>query len=300
MFSDNGHDRAILETLAYSDIFNYPLRLEEISRFLPIRVNGSELPAALAHLNGRIDRLEGYYFLAGRQEIVALRKSRETPSRHALRLASFYGRVLSALPFIRMVAVTGSLAVLNCDETSDLDFMLVSKRGRVWTARAFALALNRLTRLFGHTLCPNLIVSENSLEWPLHDLYSARELCQMILVSGEEVHARFLAANAWVDSLLPNGRQKATAPRMPKLILYIQRLLEVPLRGRLGNWFEAWEMKRKIARLSRQAGYGVETVFNSEVCQGNFHHHRAWAHEVFEKKLSQLDVEIPLPVPEAR
>jgi hypothetical protein len=77
-------------------------------------------------------------------------------------------------------------------------------------------------------------------------------------------------------------------------------VLELPLGGALGDWLEAWEMKRKIARLTRQAGYGVETVFNAEVCQGNFHHHRAWAHEFFEKRLSQLNIESPLPLGEAQ
>ncbi|HXQ37801.1 MAG TPA: hypothetical protein VN843_27580, partial [Anaerolineales bacterium] len=49
-----------------------------------------------------------------------------------------------------------------------------------------------------------------------------------------------------------------------------------------------WEMKRKIARFSRQAGFGDETIFDAEVCQGNFHHHRRRTREVFEERLSTL------------
>jgi len=309
MSSNQAPGRAILEALAYSDIFNYPLRLDELTRYLPVHLNGSDLPAALTRLDGQVGYRDGYYFLAGRQEIVSIRRRREAPSRRALRSALFYGRVLSVLPFIRMVAVTGSLAVLNCEQTSDLDFMLVAKPGRVWTARAFALAFNRLTRLFGHTLCPNLIISENALEWPLHDLYSARELCQMILVSGEQVYARLIAANRWVDSLLPNARSNdfiipeggsGNNSVGRKIVTTLKAIFELPLRGALGDRFESWEMKRKIARLSQQAGYGVETVFNAEVCQGNFHHHRAWAREFFEKRLSQLNIESPLPAGEGQ
>jgi hypothetical protein len=296
MSTSEAHRRAILEALAYSDIFNYPLRLDELRRYLPVHLNELDLSAELLQLNGRIGFQDGYYFLAGRQAIVALRRSREAPSRRVLGRARLYGRVLSVLPFIRMTAVTGSLAVLNCDQTSDLDFMLVAKPGRLWTARACALALNRLTRLFGDTLCPNLIVSETALEWPLHDLYSARELCQMILVSGEEVYARLLAANPWVDAVLPNARESAAAVRLPRRASILQMLLELPLAGKVGDWFEAWEMKRKIARLSKQAGYGVETFFNADVCQGNFHHHRAWAREFFEKRLEELGVAEPVAV----
>lgn len=300
MSASEAPQRAILEALAYSDIFNYPLRRDELRRFLPLPLNEMELNVELARLDGRVGFEDGYYFLAGRQAIVALRRSREAPSRRAFDRAVFYGRVLGALPFIRMAAVTGSLAVLNCDRTSDLDFMLVAKPGRLWTARAFALAFNRLTRLFGDTLCPNLIVSETALEWPLHDLYSARELCQMILVSGNAVYERLLAANGWVDAVLPNARARSSVTRARQTVSALQRLLELPLSGRLGDRFEAWEMKRKIARLSKQAGYGVETFFNAEVCQGNFHHHRAWAREYFEKRLEQLGVAEPLPVEAGR
>src|SRR5574341_558430 len=64
------------------------------------------------------------------------------------------------------------VAVMNVSNPADFDYMLIAAPGRVWTARAFALAFNRLTRLRGDTLCPNLILSETALEWPVHDLYS--------------------------------------------------------------------------------------------------------------------------------
>jgi hypothetical protein len=287
-------ERAVLETLIYSDIFNYPLRLDELQRYLPVYLNGHDLHAALAQLDGRIGKRDGYYFVAGRQDIVRTRQSRELPSRRALRHAHFYGRILNVLPFIRMVAVTGSLAVLNCEETADLDFMLVTRAERVWTARAAAVVLGRLARLFGDTLCPNLIISERALEWPLHDMYSAREFCQMVLVAGQDVHTRLIAANAWVDSLLPNARRESKAAPGSKLSSILQKILEFPLRGRLGDRLEAWEMHRKVARFALQSGYGVETVFNAEVCQGNFHHHRTWTAELFENRLSQLEIESPV------
>jgi hypothetical protein len=290
-----GAGRAILEALAYSDIFNYTLRFDELTRYLPVPVNGTDLRTTLAQLDGRVGHRDGYYFLTGRQEIVSLRQRREPVSRRVLGHAIRYGRVLSILPFIRMVAITGSLAVLNCDQTADLDYMLVAAPGRVWTARAFALGFNRLTRLWGHTLCPNLIVSENALEWPLHDLYSARELCQMLVVSGHEVHARLIAANPWAHAILPNANG-VTAPvhagyQGSGLSRRIQMVMESPLRGSLGDRFERWEMVRKIARFTKLPGFGVETVFSADVCQGNFHHHRSWAREYFEQRLATLDLE---------
>jgi hypothetical protein len=207
-----------------------------------------------------------------------------------------YGRMLGSLPFIRMVALTGSLAVMNSSRNADFDYMLVTAPNRVWTARAFALLLNRITRLFGHTLCPNLIVSENALAWSVHDIYSARELCQMIPVTGKHVYRMLMDTNQWTKDFLPNVKQTSEVSETSEAL--IQKLLELSLRDRLGDRFEIWEMSRKIARFSKQEGFGEETIFTAEVCQGNFHHHRKWTREAFEEKLSNLSIDSPLPMDE--
>ena len=184
-----------------------------------------------------------------------------------------------------MVALTGSLAVMNSSRNADFDYMLVTIPGRVWTARAFALLFNRFTRLFGHTLCPNLIVSETALAWSRHDLYSARELCQMISIAGMDVYQKVMKANQWIKGFLPNIQTSEVSETSEVLA---QSFLELPLRGKLGDRFERWEMNRKIARFSKQAGFGEETVFNAEVCQGNFDHHRKWTREAYENRMSAL------------
>ena len=95
--------RAILEALTYSDIFDYPLRFDELHRYLPARANADELSAALDSLRGQVEQQDGFYFLANRNEIVDIRKEREAHSRKLLPIALRYGRILGALPFIRMV-----------------------------------------------------------------------------------------------------------------------------------------------------------------------------------------------------
>mgnify|MGYP000856887111 FL=1 len=298
--------RAIVEALTYSDIFDYPLRFDELHRYLPIRANAEELSVALDSMRGQVEQQDGFHFLAGRDEIVDVRKEREAHSRKLLPIALRYGRILGSLPFVRMVALTGSLAVLNISKNADFDYMLVTAKGRVWTARAFALLFNRLVRPFGHTICPNLIVAESALEWPLHDLYSARELMQMIPISGMDVYRQVMEVNSWVvefvpqSSLCDNRAKTATDPRgaLRGVAATIKRFLEFPLRGKLGDYFESWEMTRKIARFSHQPGFGEETIFTAEVCQGNFHHHRKWTHEIFLQKLGKLGDSSPLPLGE--
>jgi hypothetical protein len=292
-------EQAILETLAYSDIFEYPLCIEEIHRYLPMPVDVSDLINILKNRDNHIGNCDGYYFLAGREPLIALRKKREMASRPIFRRAVRFGQILGALPFIRMVGLTGSLAHLNCDEHADIDYLLVTTHGRLWLARAFAVLLGRLASFMGNTLCPNLIVSEEVLEWEQRDLYSARELCQMIPITGMDVYARLRQANSWTNIFLPNASEapfliSCTTPNFS----IFQNLGELPLRGFIGDRLEAWEMNRKIKRFTHQAGYGVETLFSADICQGNFNHHGLQTKEAYKQRLAKLGLSLKVELHE--
>jgi len=280
---------AIFQTIAYADIFDYPLTTPEIHRYLTgIEASRGEVEQALGY-GGPFVQAGDFFTLPGREEIVPIRMQRGTRSRELLPSALRYGRILGILPFVRMVALTGSLAVMNVSKHADFDYMLVTAHGRVWTARAFALLFNRLVKRFGHTLCPNLIVSENALEWPLHDLYSARELYQMIPVTGIRVYRKLMETNSWAKEFLPNAfleSHRLSPGELQEQAPALQTAFERLLRGKLGERFERWEMRRKIARFSQQDGFGDETIFTADVCQGNFHHHRKWTRHAYEAKLS--------------
>lgn len=279
---------AILATLAYSDVFDHPLTVDEIHRFLVLDATRKDVLACLSE-SDLIFKNKGYYFLAGRENIVNVRIHREAVSRKSYKRACWYGRLLGRLPFVRMVTLTGSLAMRNCDQAGDYDYMLVAAKGRVWTARIFALILNKIANLFGETLCPNLIVSESRLEWNEHNLYSAREIAQMILISGEKVFNNLRVVNDWVLEYLPNWdiNLKANLHEKPFLL---KRIFEYLLGGALGDRLEAWEMNRKIKKFSTQNGFGIETNFNADVCQGNFDHHGIWTLQEYHKRLEKLNL----------
>lgn len=266
---------AVYKTLLYSDIFDFPLTAREVHRYLSGSAVAYEDIVRALRSDPRFMGEDGYFFLTGREEIVTLRREREARSKKLFPYALAYGRIIGSLPFVRMVALTGSLAVHNVSRNEDFDYMLVTEPGRLWTARAFVVLFGRLARLTGHTICPNVLISQAQLEWSQQDMYSARDLCQMVPIVGMKVYRKLILANRWVKGFLPNAYEDAVHSSLnEKRNHIVQRLLEFPLRGRLGNWFERWEMQRKIERFSRQEGFGEETVFNANICQGNFDHHR--------------------------
>ena len=69
-------EKAILKTLAYADIFDYPMTLREIHKWLiNKKANLRQVEKVLSKLSkkGKVKSKKEYYFLARREEIVKRR-----------------------------------------------------------------------------------------------------------------------------------------------------------------------------------------------------------------------------------
>lgn len=282
-------ERAILETLTYSDVFDYPLTFDELHRYLTIPASKEELKACLDSLSS-IASEDGYYFLPNRSTLVQIRRQRERTSLPAFFRALNYGRILGSLPFIRMAALTGSLAVLNLSNDADMDYMLVTTPGRLWLARAIAVTYGRFMRLFGDRICVNLLVSDANLKWDVQDLYSARELCQMIPITGTDVYLNVRKLNDWTNTFLPNAESTPEiTPQVVSSASWLQKLFEFPLQGKFGNILETWTMNFQLKKIRRTYGTSLEANFSANFCQGNFHDHRTWTNQSLRERLAVLN-----------
>jgi hypothetical protein len=180
------------------------------------------------------------------------------------------------LPFVRMVAVTGSLAMNNTDEGKDVDYMIVTVPNRLWTCRALSLLVARLARLEGVNLCPNYLITTKALDLQERSLYVAHELAQMIPLSGMEIYREIRRLNVWIHDYLPNALMEPEMPQGMKQAenySFFQKILEIPFRFPFANWLEKWEMNRKIARLTREQSSSFESYFSADVCKGHIDRH---------------------------
>jgi hypothetical protein len=283
---------AILYTVAYSDVFDYPLTADEIQYYLAsVKASIAEVEDALEPLTSVIGSDGMYYFLSGRDMIVATRKRRAKVASQLWTKAISYGRLIASLPFVRMVTVTGSLAMNNAEDVQDIDYMVVTQKGYLWTCRAMILAIARVARLDGVMLCPNYLVTENALELEDRSLYVARELAQMIPLSGMEVYERIRCLNSWMDEYLPNAQSAAQLPAgigPIKTPFLLQRALEFILKILPTSWFERWEMNRKIAKLSDEQSGSPEAKFTSDICKGHVDRHGQKTENAIREKLEQI------------
>ena len=272
-------EQAIWRTVAYVDLFDYPLTAVEIHRYLDgVPATASEVAKTLVGSPALADHLrytDGFFYLPGREEIIEIRHERRQRAQQLWPEAVRYGRILARLPFVRMVAVTGSLAMNNAGEQADIDYFVVTENGRLWLARALVIGIVRLAARRGIMLCPNYFVAESALALPERNVYTAREIVQMVPLFGYDVYHQLRQHNSWVSRFLPNanGLPLVQIPE-PEPDPWPQTVAELPLRTPLGAWLERWEQQRKIDKLSMQQNGSGESCFTAVICKGHFQAHQ--------------------------
>lgn len=258
----------LLGTVAYYDVFGLPLTAFEIWEHR-IAMDGPEEDRHLSlrdivrtlgedSLAGRIDTRDGFYFLKGRENLVDSRLRKDKVSSAKLKRVRRLARLLSSVPFVRMIGVTGSLAMKQSDTESDWDLLVVLKAGHIWTGRTILTGFLHVIGKRRHgewsrdRACLNYYVTDDHLEISSKDLFSASEYRFLIPVVGEDVFRRFELRNGWIAELKPNFHPTLLLPlwyrQEPFVAPFIRRFLErifgsFALESSLARW-----QKRKIER----------------------------------------------------
>lgn len=216
-------EKAILKTLIYADIFDYPLKGYEVYKWLIERQTSLiKLEQALNKLIKRrkIQFYKDYYFLKNNKELVNKRRKRQKYSQKFLIRAKILTRILKIIPWIKLVGVSGGLTLDNSDKKDDIDLFLITEKNRLWLSRICAIFLfdllsirrtarMKLTDTVGK-FCVNAILDEDHLEQKFKDLYTAHEVLQMkLLWQRNGTYSKFLAENEWVFQFLPNWTTSA-------------------------------------------------------------------------------------------
>lgn len=289
-------ETAILRTVAYADVFDYPLTEREIHRFLiGIPASESDVRAALASGGLMLECLEmhgSYYVLAGHSAIISVRDQRARTAHDLWQVALHYAKHMARIPFVRMVAVTGALAVDNPAEADDIDYLIITEPGRLWLCRAMVIGIVKLARWHGHHLCPNFFLSERALHIADQSAFSAHELAQMIPLAGAEMYERMMDTNRWMLDTLPNTSGQARRFEITSINgSRVKAAAETLLRTMPGTWLEQWEMQRKIAKLMRQRGDSPtrEVAFSADRCQGHFSRHGERTLNAYSERLHLIE-----------
>ncbi|OGD87526.1 hypothetical protein A2870_04215 [Candidatus Curtissbacteria bacterium RIFCSPHIGHO2_01_FULL_41_11] len=213
--------QAILATLAYHDIFDYPLTAQQIHRYLIIKASKTALEKELAVLFPAKE----FYSLTNRQKIALIRKKRQKYSNKKLKRAYFYASFLKQIPSIKMVAISGALAMENSHKSDDIDLVIVTAKNTLWTTRFLAnillfpfkrkphssrLITSHYALATNNKACLNIFLDESNLKISPRNIYTAHELCQLkSLIDINKTYSRLIKANLWIYKYLPNWEPEA-------------------------------------------------------------------------------------------
>lgn len=211
-------EKAILKTLKYGNIFDYPMKAWEIQKWLIGKEAGlRQIEKALRKLYkvSRIKYQGGYYFLSGRKGLVAKRFERQRQSEKYLNTAKWIGKIFKLIPWVLLVGVSGGLAMENARREDDIDLFIVTGRKRLWISRILILGVLEVLgkrRKRGEIgvnaagkICINMLLDEDSLAQKDKDIYLAHEVLQMrVLWEREGIYSKYLEENFWAFKYLPN------------------------------------------------------------------------------------------------
>ncbi len=276
--------------VAYADIFDYPLTEEELIRWMPFKKFIHHLTADGA----------AYYSLRSVRGLIAVRKKRAAWSSGKWIRAARIARLLRVIPTIRLVGVTGGLAMNNAKQEDDIDLFFVVSSGTLWATRflvtiiveIFGIRRKPADTTFADKICLNMFMSERALALPQkeRDMFSAHEVLQMVpLWERDGTYRKFLRANQWVKDFLPNAWEEKC-----RMLNVEYRMKRSKKRENLfGIWHLAFGILEPLARVV-QLWYMKKRRTN-EIVSGSvirFHPRdaRVWVKQALARRLGRLNI----------
>jgi hypothetical protein len=253
MIPTREQELAVLRSVVYASLFDYPLEPAQLEASL---IGVAADLAAIDRwwresdlLQATIEYRDGLYFPAGRSDLVHTRSRREGVSRELLdrdrRILSFVAK----MPFVRMVALSGSLAHLNAEGSADLDLFVITAPHRVWSVTVATVVLSKLLG-WRQRLCMNYVVSEHAMSIAPRDLFSANQIIHLRPLMGHQVFERFVESNGFVHEFYPNFEPTGPKTADPRPKTYFERALSLgvaQVAEGIARLLYGWHLRRHAA-----------------------------------------------------
>jgi hypothetical protein len=220
--NDNKVKEAVLKTVVFFDLFDYPLSAIEIKKYLSLKASLAEIIKALDKIK-EIENKNGFFFLKSRGEIIDTRQKRHNYSLRKIKIARRFSRLFSLLPWVKTIILSNSIGQYNLRDGSDIDFFIITAPRRIWLTRLFCAGI----AAFLHSrpsaqnkrdkICLSFYITTANLnldEFKLKEddpyfFYWLRSF--VLLYNKDKVYEKFLAAN---NIVAPDATAELIEPEM--------------------------------------------------------------------------------------
>ncbi|HCW31894.1 MAG: hypothetical protein UT55_C0021G0004 [Candidatus Peregrinibacteria bacterium GW2011_GWE2_39_6] len=264
------YQQAVLKTLAYFNLFQYPLTIEEIENYLLVHVSNYTKIRSILNSNKNVVKNNLFYQLKNAKNYAITRQDRAKIAQKMWGRIHRYQWIFNLIPYLRLVAVCNNLAYNNPTAKSDIDLLIITKSGRLFTARLLLtfwlhiLGVRRHGKKITGRFCLSFFITENQLNLSSiriqgQDIYLAYWLRTLQPISGSiNVYEQFLKANSkWLKEFFaqPLLEQKIYFRSAPPLLIYLKNLGEKIFDSKGGQWLEnrlaTWQLKRANQKKQR-------------------------------------------------
>ena len=285
--------------LCYAHVFQDALTQSElVARCDPANPDPVKRELTLLKAKGAIERVGDHWFLRGHgvPDWSAVKRTRERLTRDVLDANRSLLGLLTRLPMVRMLAVSGSLArghaVPSPKKPLDLDLFVVTAPSGVHIVRFIVKATTTIHLLLAALRltskrplpCLNFTTESTFLEISNRSFFTASDALHVRVVKGTPEYRRFLAANSWITRYYPveldasvpsenvgNGRQRGSKALNLLCFTILATLSWVRNRG-IGRPFPysidyRWDKKHCLRRGTSFSGGGYQPQVAGRFCE---------------------------------
>ena len=238
--------RSIIRTMAYYDIFTYPLTAEEVyHNLITNHTNLDEVTKELYKLSDQkiVYKKENFFLLKDNDSYITRRLNGNKLAGKRLNTAKRISGFISRFPFTRGILLSGSLSKGFMEEDSDIDYFVITYPNRVWFTRLSLMLFKKVFLLNSKkNFCINYFVDAENLEIKEKNSFTAIELATLIPTYGTEMYEELYKQNIWIKDFFPNYPKRKTDDVSNKKNGIIKSLVEKLMMRKLGDKIDDFAM----------------------------------------------------------
>ena len=290
-------DKDILATLTYFNMFDYPLKKREIFSFLSHSDDFPEFDRTLENLVNAsiVFRVGEFYCLQNNQKIAERRSIGNAKATRMLRKAERVAGIISVFPYVKGVAVSGSLSKYFADENADIDFFIITAANRLWLSRTILHLLKKISFLFKmqDLFCMNYFIDEAEPCIVEKNFYTAMEIVTILPLRGKKAFDNFYTVNDWTRIFFPNKYPNTYTTKNTRSS-WLKVMTEKVFNGRIGNSLDNYLMKltskrwatKTIMKKTNSKGYLMSICTDKHFSKPNPEHFQKTLLQRYEKSLA--------------
>jgi hypothetical protein len=242
--------KSIIKTLAYYDIFNYPLTKEEI--YFCSNTNGDTETLVFKELDVLVDsgivyKSDKFYSINHSSHLIPKRIEGNKRAIKKMKTARLFSKFISHFPFVRGVFLSGSISKGYMDEKADIDYFIITAPNRLWIARLLLVFFKKIFLFNSYKFfCINYFISTSELEIEEKNIYTAIEFATLVPMYGADIYNDLYESNQWIKTYVPNYPKRDVTHLPPFKKKIIQKIIEPFLYGRFGDYVDDKIMKKFI------------------------------------------------------